>query len=122
MKLSPKREGPFKVLDVLSPWTYRLELPPQWRIHPVFHASLLTPYHENDTHGPTHPRPPPDVINNEEEFEVEAILAHKGTGNRTRYLVKWVGYPTSENTWEPAANLSNAGDILTAYKDLHRLS
>ena len=29
-KLAPKQEGPFKVLEVLSPLNYRLELPKSW--------------------------------------------------------------------------------------------
>ena len=37
-KLSPKRQGPFKIAQVLSPLTYRLQLPSSWRIHNVFHA------------------------------------------------------------------------------------
>ena len=41
-KLAPKRHGPFKVKKVLSPITYQLELPPQWKIHDIFHTDLLT--------------------------------------------------------------------------------
>src|SRR5262249_17825537 len=50
-KFAPKREGPFKITEVLSPVTYRLKLPIQWKIHPVFHARLLTPYRKTEAHG-----------------------------------------------------------------------
>src|SRR3981081_707029 len=43
-KLSPKREGPFEIIDVLGKYTYRLALPTRWRIHNIFDRSLLTPY------------------------------------------------------------------------------
>src|SRR5215475_7751050 len=76
-KLTPKREGPFKILDVMGPVTYRLQLPPQWKIHPVFHASLLSPYKETETHGPNFNRPSPDLIQGQEEFEVESISNHQ---------------------------------------------
>ena len=66
IKLSPKRHGPFKVTRVLSPITYQLELPPQWKIHNVFHIDLLTPYHETDTHGANFMQPPPNLVNGEE--------------------------------------------------------
>ena len=49
-KLAPKREGPFKIKEVLGLVTYRLTPPKQWRIHDVFHACLLTPFKETDLH------------------------------------------------------------------------
>src|SRR5260370_27882022 len=57
-KLAARRHGPFKVLEVLSPVNYRLELPMQWSIHLVFHIDLLTPYHETVTHIINYQRPP----------------------------------------------------------------
>ena len=71
-----KRQGPFEILEVLGPLTYRLQLPKQWKRHAVFHATLLTPYHENATHGPNFLEPPPDLVDGEEEYEVEAIVSH----------------------------------------------
>ncbi len=79
-KLTPKRLGPFKIIQEISPVAYRLELPPNWRIHNVFHASLLTPYYETTAHGPNFTRPPPDLIDGEEEYEVERIVAHRQFG------------------------------------------
>jgi hypothetical protein len=43
-KMAPKREGPFKIEEVLGPVTYQLKLLESWRIHKVFHATLLCPY------------------------------------------------------------------------------
>ena len=65
--------------------------------------------------------PPPDLINGNEEFEVEAILGHKPWGRGHRYLVKWKGYPTSESTWEPTNNLKGALEILAEYQLTHSL-
>jgi hypothetical protein len=48
-KLVPRRHGPFKIIQVMSAVNYRLELPTQWSIHPVFHIDLLTPYWETVT-------------------------------------------------------------------------
>ena len=47
-KFAPKWEGPFRISEVLGPLTYRLKLPEQWKIHPIFHATLLTPFKENN--------------------------------------------------------------------------
>ena len=39
--MKQKREGPFTITEVLGPVTYRLNLLATWRIHNVFHATLL---------------------------------------------------------------------------------
>ena len=74
-----------------------------------------------ETHGPAFANPPPDVINNEEEYEVEAILSHKGPKARQLYLTTWKGYSSAENTWEPESNLRHAPTILSTYKRQHHL-
>ena len=53
------------------------------------------------------------------EYEVEAILRHRGKGTWSQYLVLWKGYDLSEATWEPKSHLANAPDILADY--LHRV-
>jgi hypothetical protein len=100
-KLAPRRHGPFKIIQVMSAVNYRLELPTQWSIHPVFHIDLLTPYKETIMHGPNFTRPAPELIDGEEEYSVEKILdsRHFGRRRRLQYLVKWEGYPDAENTW-----------------------
>ena len=89
---------------------YRLKLPDKWKIHNIFHATLLTLYQENETHGPNYTQPPPDIVDNEPEWEVERIICHKGTKN-IQYEIKWKGY--EETSWEPKDNLSNA-EVLAA--------
>ena len=123
-KLTPKREGPFTIIDVLGPLTYRLVLPKTWKIHNVFHATLLTPYKENDTHGPNFPQPPAELVDGEDEFEVEAIVGHRQNRARRRheFLIKWKGWPTAENTWEPTSHLTNASQLLKEYKTRHNLT
>jgi hypothetical protein len=100
-KLAPRRHGPFKITQVMSNVNYRLELPTQWSIHPVFHIDLLTPYKETIMHGPNFTRPTPELVDGEEEYSVEKILdsRHFGRRRRLQYLVKWEGYPDAENMW-----------------------
>ena len=114
-KLTPKQQGPFKISQVLSPLTYHLCLSATWKIHNVFHASLLSSYKETKAHGPNFSKPPPDLIGTEEEYEVEWIVSHQGTSGHRRYLTTWKGYPSSENTWESESNLRHASEILGTY-------
>jgi hypothetical protein len=120
-KMKPKREGPFTITEVLGPVTYRLKLPPTWRIHNVFHAALLRRYKENEVYGPNFTEPPPDLVEGEEVYEVETILNHRKRGRGYQYYVKWQGYPISDASWEPEQSFSDDGDILTQYKSRHHL-
>ena len=91
--MKPKREGPFRVTEVLGPLTYRLQLlPTSWRIHNVFHATLLKPYRENETYRQNFPEPPPELVEGEEVYEIETILNHRKRGRGYQYYVKWQGY------------------------------
>ena len=113
-----KRQGPFEIIEVLGPLTYKLKLPNQWRIHPVFHASLLTPYRENSTHGPNFTLPPPDLIDGEEEFEVEKVLDSRIARGLLQYLVKWKGFP-GEDSWEPHFNVTHASEAVEKFHAEH---
>src|SRR5258707_12678710 len=75
-KLALKCYGPFQITREISPVAYQLRLPIAWNIHNVFHVSLLSPYRETDAHRPNYSRPPPDLIEGEEEYEVEKIINH----------------------------------------------
>ena len=116
-KLAPKRYGPFKIIKEISPVAYRLQLPPTWTIYDVFHASLLSPYHETPSHGPNFSRPPPDLIGGEEEYEVESIRSHRyfGRNKKLQFLIRWKGYTPSDDTWEPADSV-HAPDLVKEYK------
>jgi len=114
-KMAPKHEGPFKIEEVLGPVTYRLKLPKTWKIHNVFHAILLKPYIQTFTHGENYPRPPPELLEDQEVYEVETTIKHWKTKDGLQYFIKWKGYPQEENTWEPRSSLTNCPKILRQY-------
>lgn len=60
-----------------------------------------------DTSAPKKPVPPEDSPEPtaDGQYEVEAIVGKRKAGGRVEYEVKWVGYKSSENTWEPRASL-----------------
>ena len=115
-KLQMKQTGPFEVKEVVSHMAFHLCIPSQWKIHPVFHASLLMTYKETSEHGPNFLQPPPDLIDSKEEYEVKAILGHRGKPGCCTFLIRWKGYSIAEDTWEPERNLGNAQPLISEYK------
>ena len=71
-KLFPLWLGPFEVDKVVSAVAYRLVLPAFWKVHDVFHVSLLKPYRSN---GQEHaPNPATYSVTPEELCSLLAIL------------------------------------------------
>jgi hypothetical protein len=80
----------------------------------VFHVDLLIPYQETDEHGANYPQPAPELIDGEEEYQVEEIIDERISRRKKQYLIKWVGYPVSENSWVNAKDL-HADELLAEY-------
>jgi Chromo (CHRromatin Organisation MOdifier) domain len=114
VKLRPKRYGPFKIIEVIGPTTYRLDLSAQWKVHNAFHGNLLLPYHETKEHGRNFAEPPPELIAGQPEWEVEEILDSRWYWCKIRYLIKWKGYSEAHNSWEPKENV-NVPELLVAF-------
>jgi Chromo (CHRromatin Organisation MOdifier) domain len=115
MKLAPRRYGPFHITSKVSDVAYRLKIPEKWKIHNVFHVSLLTPYKETEKHGPNFLEPPPDLIDGEEEWEVEEILGDWQYRRKRQYLIQWKGYAPAHDSWVDESEL-HAPDLIEAYK------
>ncbi|KAG7093530.1 hypothetical protein E1B28_007202 [Marasmius oreades] len=51
-----------------------------------------------------------------EEYEIEAILAHKRVGKKIKYHIKWKGYEGPDaTTWEPEEATDNAKELIEEY-------
>ena len=95
---------------------YRLELPLEYKIHLTFHTSLLKPAVANDPDQFPHREPPqPDpVFPEDNEYEIERILDHCDVWNRREYLVHWLGYPDSDDSWVKDSDM-NVPELLQDY-------
>jgi hypothetical protein len=51
-----------------------------WRIHNVFHATLLQPYIENKVYENNYQRPLPKLLEGKKVYEVKTILKHQRRG------------------------------------------
>lgn len=51
------------------------------------------------------------------EWEVEEIVAVRTTeAGKEEFYVKWKGYSSDDNTWEPADNVGNSADLIERFK------
>ena len=129
-KLSPKLHGRFKVLEVIKgERAFKLGISPRWKIHSVFHSSVLEPYQASVRAEREKPPPAQEDIDGDLEWEVERIVKNEvitytrrdGSRNQTfkelRYFVKWKGCAEDENTWEPLEGLTNAQELADIFHE-----
>ena len=130
-KLMRRHIGPFPVVKVVNPTAYKLQLPPQLQIHPVFHISELYKV-------PDGTRLPPDPVivevEGQDEFFIEAILKHKvqtrkgkhSSSSQYMYLTTFQNEGPEENRWLSEADFTSDGlyvnTVLEQYKQLHGLT
>ncbi|KAH0607133.1 uncharacterized protein H6S33_003121 [Morchella sextelata] len=118
-KLDQKKMGPFKVLEAIGTRAYKLSLPPQMGIHPVFHVSLLEPYRAPVDPERRVPLPEPEEIEGEQNWVVREVADSRVNKKRrlVEYLVLWEGYENEDATWEPWEHLKKSAE--EALLDFH---
>ena len=106
-KLAARYFGPFKVLERIGKVAYKLSLPPEAKIHPVFHISQLKKAIGSAPVCPTIPAQlTKDMIMVAEPEEILGVRnASIGGAMTAEVLVKWKGLPDFEATWEDYASL-----------------
>lgn len=110
-KLSPRFYGPYQIQARIGKVAYRLKLPTSAKIHPVFHVSLLKP--KLGTHDVPSSDFPTLPTGSDFQWIPEAILDRglfkQHNAPVVKWLIKWMGLPEADATWEPAT------DILARY-------
>ena len=119
-KLQRRFVGPFKVTEVIGQQAYKLSLSEDWKIHPVFHVSLLKNWRtaslQEDQPIPT------DVPEVEEPYcEIEKMLRWRKIKRNKKifkkYLVVWKGYPVEEASWVQASQFSHPDQLKDYLKE-----
>ncbi|TYK30692.1 RNA-directed DNA polymerase (Reverse transcriptase) [Cucumis melo var. makuwa] len=106
-KLSPKYFGPYKILEKIGVVAYKLDLPANTAIHPVFHVSQL----KKCVGDQTGVLPTIQYVNEKFEWQTqpEEVLEYKlNKAGSWDVLIGWKGLPKHEASWE-------------SYDEMHKL-
>lgn len=98
-KLSFRYFGPFEILSKIGDVAYKLKMPADSSIHPVFHVSLL----KKVVGTPSHPMLPfPSDVQSVQVPELVLDRRLKTKDNRvvSQLLIKWSHLPPELATWE----------------------
>jgi hypothetical protein len=106
-KLMPKYIGPYRITELVGPVAYKLQLPLEMKIHPVFHVSMLKEW--KGTGGGVYNPPAAYFMDGQAYWNVDEIIGHrdKKVGRHVirEYLVKWEGYGIEDATYEAEGKL-----------------
>ena len=113
--------GPFRVLETIGEQAYRLALPETWKIHPVFHVSLLRDWKAANVQQDQLVSQE-DVPDTEEPYwEIEKILRWRKIKRNKKiikeYLVLWKNFPVEEASWIQANQLSHLEQLQDYIKE-----
>ena len=113
-KLSDKWYGPVKVLDKIGE-SWKLELPSNWKIYPVFHSHSLRRFVADPLPGQV--QEPPAAIQllpEQDEWEIEEVLGAKLLNRKLHYQIKWKG-ADEDLEWYPCSDAMTAPHLLKRF-------
>ena len=118
-KLDVKRQGPFKIKELIGTHACRLELPTTMKNHDIFHVTLLEAYRSPTFPNQASQPPGPIDVGRDDEYEVANIINSRlntRTG-KLEYLVEWLGYEGTDEhtTWEPKDNITSSTSKLEEF-------
>lgn len=116
-KLDYRKLGPFTIIQQINPVAFKLELPSHFRIHPVFHTSLLEKFTAPTEPDRFLPPPPPVEVDGTPEYVVEEILDSFVKRKKLYYRIRWSGYDISEDSVVTVNELFHCPELLQAFHD-----
>jgi hypothetical protein len=111
-KLRAKYIGPFQITKRVSPTSYELDLPANFKVHPVINLEYLKEFHPNPERFVGRPVDPRNQKLNDEEVvdssQIEAIRDHRESRyGRLQYLCHHRGTADHDDVYEHAEHVAS---------------
>ena len=119
-KYIPRYVGPFKVLQCVGKLACKLQLPEGWKIHDVFHVSLLKPYIRGKTSAP----PPTPALLDDHSYVIDSIVEHRflQPSSQLQFRVHHLNSSPENDVWEFEQDVIKQYPLLVAdYKRVKAL-
>ena len=127
-KLTQQYISPFRVPQKVGRLVYKLDVPLDWRVYPVFSVAQLEPAPSPADDPFNRPRlhmAPAVFVDGDTDaskfFKVERLLnkrtVKKGKGRAIEYLVCWKGYGPEWDRCYNIKDLDNAADLVHNYEE-----
>ena len=98
-KLAAKRLGPYEILERVGASSYRLSIPAAWRVHNVFHASLLSRTKEDSIPGRVPPPMPTVTIQDKELWVIDRFVNSRWFRGKFQLKICWEDQSEEQDDW-----------------------
>ena len=117
-KLSHKYVESFKIENKIEAQIYRLTLSNIYRIHNIFHVSLLKSYrHRVDDKKTKQMMQTSNFIDDEKQWKIEEIVDKIEDRKSIWYKMKWLDWDLEYNQWLLENDFDKAIDVMTKFNE-----
>lgn len=117
-KLADKWYGPVPVIEKVGE-SWKVKLPDDWKIYPVFHSHSLRKYIRDPLPGQVRAEPAAiELLPEQREYELENVVGSRKFGRVLQYQLKWLG-GDEDVEWYPCSDAMYAPHLLKRWHLAH---